>query len=237
MTVTQNKDPSVIIQEVMAQATRYNDWIYSQFEPTIGRRILDIGCSIGNITEKYVDRDRTVGLEVVEESVQIVRSRFNHCPQFQVHHIGIDDPQVLTMIQEQFDSAVCFNVLEHIENDFQALVHVNSLLIPAAVLNLFVPACPVIFGSMDQTDHHFRRYTKASLRSVVTKAGFEIQRLFYFNILGFFGWFWNARVRRKQFVDQRSVALMERVVPLLAAIERVIPPPFGQSLVCIARKK
>ena len=92
---TPAKDNSVIIQEVMANAHRYNQWIYSQFENTVGRRILDVGCSIGNITQKYIDRDKIVAFEVVEESVETVRKRFADQTHFCVHHIGIESPKAL----------------------------------------------------------------------------------------------------------------------------------------------
>lgn len=230
------EDDSIIIQEVMAKALRYNQWIYTQFEKTIGKRILDVGCSIGNLTEKYIDQDKVIAFEVVEESANIIRERFQYKPQFTVYLMSIEDPRVLTVTEADLDTAICVNVIEHVENDVRALQHMAALMISGGWLNLFVPAGPTIFGTMDATDGHFRRYTKTSLHKVVETAGFEIVKLYYFNILGFFGWWWNGRVRKKKYIDARDVCMMEFLVPVLRSIESIMPLPFGQSLVCVARK-
>ena len=230
------KDNSIIIQEVMANAERYNDWIYSHFAATVGNRILDVGCSIGNLTQKYVDRECVVAFEVVPASVEYIRDRFKDKSQFSVHQLGIEDPRVQTIAPHDMDTTICINVLEHVEQHDIAVRHMHEMMASGGWLNLFVPACPSIFGAMDRTDGHFRRYTKPTLRRVVEANGFKIHKLYYFNWLGYFGWWFKGRVQKKKFVDTGSVAMMEKLVPMLRALESIAHPPLGQSLVCIARK-
>ena len=37
--------------ETMAGAVNYNRWLFSQAEPFLGRRVLEIGCGIGTYLE------------------------------------------------------------------------------------------------------------------------------------------------------------------------------------------
>ena len=57
------------------------------------------------------------------------------------------------------------------------------------------------------------------------------------NALGALGWFVAGRILRVQSISTRTVALNERfIVPVGRRIERVIRPPFGQSLIAGARR-
>jgi hypothetical protein len=59
-----------------------------------------------------------------------------------------------------------------------------------------------------------------------------VTRLFYFNVVGTAGWFWNARVRRVKQLPLRQVRWFDALVPLLR-LEDAAPLPFGQSLVAV----
>src|ERR1051325_6592661 len=46
--------------ERMAAAPRYNRWMYERLRPWVGRRVLEIGAGIGNMSAFLIDRDRVV---------------------------------------------------------------------------------------------------------------------------------------------------------------------------------
>ena len=95
-----------------------------------------------------------------------------------------------------FDSIICLNVLEHVEQDKQALRTFYQLLCPGGHLCLLVPAFPALFGTLDLNGPHFRRYTWRGLKTLLTGEGaegeqkerFEIVRMKYFNLFGIPGW-------------------------------------------------
>ena len=61
--------------------------------------------------------------------------------------------------------------------------------------------------------------------------GFRVRHSRYFNSLGFLGWWVNARVLRRQRQSESQIELFDRVfVPALSRLERIIEPPFGQSI-------
>ena len=46
--------------ERMAAAPRYNRWMFERLRPWVGRRVLEIGAGIGNMSAFLVDRERLV---------------------------------------------------------------------------------------------------------------------------------------------------------------------------------
>lgn len=135
------------------------------------------------------------------------------------------------------DSLVAVNVLEHIERDAEFLRQAWEIARPGGTLLLFVPAVPAIFGSLDAAFEHYRRYTKASLRSSLETAGWHVERLGYMNMPGILPWFVAGRVFGKTSISGAEARLYDRlVVPVTAAIEDRVNIPIGQSLLAVARK-
>lgn len=224
------------IQHRLSEVDRYNDWIYEQFRPFVGNRVLDVGCAIGNITKRYMDRDLVIGLDVAQEFIDAMRGRFGHLPNFRAELIDIADPRVTALSEENIDTVVCANVLEHVEDDGAALSHIHQILTPGGRLLLLVPAFQFLFGTMDRADDHYRRYTKALVAERLRRAGFEIEKLYYMNIVGILGWFLNGRILKKQIVSMSHYSLYNKIVPTLAKMERRFPPPAGLSVIAIAQK-
>jgi len=71
----------------------------------------------------------------------------------------------------------------------------------------------------------------------MVEAGFLLQTTFYMNMIGMAGWFWNNRVRRINEENAAQVELFDRYIARQAErFERLIPPPFGLSLIAVGRK-
>jgi SAM-dependent methyltransferase len=227
---------SLEIQRRLSEVDRYNDWIFRQFEPHVGRRVLDVGCAIGNITQFFLDRELVVGIDAVREFVEFIRARFADHPNFRAELHDIASPSVLSLEPERFDTITCANVLEHVSDDRQALAHMFSLLVPGGRVLLLVPAFRALWGTLDDIDDHYRRYNRPELRSKLNKAGFDVEQLYFMNPLGIAGWLLNGKLLKRDVVPAGQYSLYNRLVPVLAGVERIVKPPFGLSLIAIARK-
>lgn len=86
-------------------------------------------------------------------------------------------------VEGPFDVISMLDVLEHIENDQQALEVVRSLLAPDGRLILTVPALPVLYSDHDRALHHFRRYTRRTLTEAIDGAGLRVRRVGYWTSL------------------------------------------------------
>ena len=99
---------------------------------------------------------------------------------------------------------------------------------------LIIPAFEALYGPIDRKLGHYRRYTRASLAKVAEAAGLRVKKAHYMNVVGFFGWWTNAHVFRRQTHAERQIAIFDRyIVPVLSAIEVRVLPPFGQSLFAV----
>lgn len=72
-----------------------------------------------------------------------------------------------------FDSAVCFQVLEHIPQPWQTLAELHRVLRPGGVAYLTTP----FLWMVHEEPYDFFRYTEFGLRSLLESAGFEIMHL------------------------------------------------------------
>ncbi|MGI8825551.1 MAG: class I SAM-dependent methyltransferase [Chloroflexota bacterium] len=225
---------SLEIQSRLANAENYNRWIFSQIAPYVGRRILDVGCAIGNITQFYVDREIVVGLDVMEEELAVARRRFAG-KNFEAHLMDVSSDALGQFRDRSLDTVVCLNVLEHVEDDVHALRNMARTVLPGGRLCLLVPVNKWLFGPMDSVDHHYRRYTRREMNAKLAEAGLEVEHQNYFNMLGIAAWFFNNRILKKSLATPVEYSLYDTLVPVLQAIERAMPPPAGLSLVSICR--
>ncbi len=84
-----------------------------------------------------------------------------------------------------YDMIVLLDVLEHVEADMESLAAIRRKLRPEGRLLVTVPALPWLWSAHDAKHHHFRRYTKASLRRTAEAAGLQVLETGYFNTLLF----------------------------------------------------
>ena len=77
------------------------------------------------------------------------------------------------------------DVLEHVEDDRAALKAIAARLRPGGSVLLTVPQYPWMWTGHDAASHHFRRYTKSTLRKVAEEAGLKLDLLQSFNSLLF----------------------------------------------------
>jgi SAM-dependent methyltransferase len=222
--------------QALAEAKNYYQWVIGQFAPFIGKRVIEIGAGIGTFAWSLLHHTSLSELVLVEPGdnlFPILQRRFAGEPRVKIVHGYFQH----LAIPATADSIVLVNVLEHIAADQAFLDDAHETLTPGGTLLLLVPALPWIYGSLDQAFGHHRRYTKTSLASKLRAAGFGIIRLSYLNFPGTVGWFLTGKVLRRTTLKSRHVRWYDRwVIPWVSRLEGRWEPPFGQSLIVIARK-
>jgi SAM-dependent methyltransferase len=220
----------------MSQAVRYHRWIVGELAPYLGGDVAEIGAGTGNVSRLLLDRGIR-HLTAVEPSPQmypILRRRMQGEPRATVLHGRLGEAG--TSFPGRFDSIVYLNVLEHVADDGEEMRRAFDALRPGGHLCVFVPALRWLYGRLDAEVGHHRRYHRADLRAVVVQAGFHVERLRYFDAPGVLPWLVFIRLLRRP-LDGGGVGAYDRwVVPVARAVERVVPPPLGKNLLCIARR-
>jgi SAM-dependent methyltransferase len=214
----------------MAAAENYNGWLLERGRPFLGRRVLDVGAGIGTFTERLAPLcELVVAVEADPEFARILERRFVGHANVQV----VDSDAERSLPCGPYDAIVCFNVLEHIRDDEEAMARFRSRLAPGGALLLLVPAHPQLYGATDRMLGHERRYRKDELRSRLEQAGFSVGVLRHVNPVGAVGWLVSARLLRRRDIPQASLALFDRAVPLLRHLDR-LRLPIGLSLWAVA---
>src|SRR5213079_458222 len=220
--------------ERMAAAPRYNRWMFDRLRPWVGRRVLEIGAGIGNMSAFLVDQtrvERVVLTDTEPDYLGRLRERFARRSQVSVAELRL--PAVSpALVAERLDTVVCLNVLEHIEDDRASLRAMHDLLQPAGRLLLLVPSLRALYGSLDEALGHFRRYVPDELQAKLRTAGFRVRHLEYFNLAGVPGWWLTGRLLRRRLIPTGALRWYEALVPLFR-LERLLPWRIGQSLIAI----
>ncbi|MGL4314107.1 MAG: class I SAM-dependent methyltransferase [Sphingomonas sp.] len=84
-----------------------------------------------------------------------------------------------------YDLIAVLDVVEHIADDVAALAAMRECLAPGGKILITVPAHQWMWSAHDVVNHHQRRYSKATLRAALDKAGLAPTHFGYFNSLLF----------------------------------------------------
>lgn len=222
----------------MLRARRYFRWLFDLARPHLGNRVLEVGCGMGNFTNLLLDRELVVGIDVESECIRTHRNRFSSNPNIISMEMSASTDSFFPPGRYSCDSAVCLNVLEHIEDEQATLRNIRSVLSERGRLVLMVPAFPALHGPIDDLLGHYRRYTRRSLAKAARTAGFEPVLLRYMNSVGFFGWWMNAKVLKRTEQSEKQIEIFDSmIVPWLSKVEAIVPPPFGQSVFAVLEKR
>jgi len=221
---------------IMEEAPAYHQWIFEKMRPWLGKTILEVGCGTGHLTGLLLGHGKVIPTDVNGEYLKIVENEFCGHPNLRrVFPWDIRYP-LPKEIDVRIDSIVCSNVLEHVEEDEEALGHFYQLLPPGGRVFLLVPALKWLYNGLDQALGHFRRYSKEELHQKLKTQGFKICELSFLNVFGVLGWFFNGTVMRRRLLPVQQVRVFNKMVSFFILFEKVIPAVIGQSLIAIGEK-
>lgn len=222
------------VLEDLVEAVNYRRWLVDLTRPHLGDDPLEIGSGLGHYASDWAASGllRLTASEADPERLAGLRERFAADPVVQVRELTVPIEQAA-----EYSSVVACNVLEHVPDDVAVLRSFARLVRPGGRVVLIVPAFPSAMSSFDRLIGHQRRYRMASLRKTVTAADLRVDVLHHVNSLGLLGWYVAVRgLRRRPRAGALLKAYDRGVVPWLRRLEARWHPPFGQSLLVVARR-
>lgn len=201
--------------------------------------ILEVGCSTGSNLGMLGEFGEVSAMEMHDPAVQICRRRHPDIP--------ITKGAIPDYLDQSFDVICLFDVLEHIEDDREALVWIDQHLNSGGLLALTVPAFPFLWSRHDDLAHHFRRYRRGGLTRLLGEK-FDLVFCSYFNFhlfpaIALVRLFQRAKLL-PQGETEKAIGGTGLANGLLAAIFsaerfwlRFVNLPFGVSLVALAGKR
>lgn len=223
---------------IMEGAGRYNNWLFEQCKPFIGKRVLETGSGVGNITKFLAGRDLVVATDIIPFYLDTLRQQYQHHDNVSVERLDLLDMERARQLGDahKFDTVLSMNVVEHIKDDVGALKSIHALLQIGGRLVLLVPAHQSIYTPMDHHLGHFRRYNKQQLTAMLEEAGFRVEASRYLNFLGAIGWFVNGKILRRKLIPSRQLRIFDWLL-LILKLETWLPMPFGLSVLIVGRKE
>jgi SAM-dependent methyltransferase len=135
--------------------------------------ILEVGCGWGtNLRILEGAGYRVTGLD-------ISRRALDRLDRSDRQLIEADISQPLPGDLPGYDCVLALDVIEHIDDDCQAVQRLRRLVNPGGRLILSVPAIPELYSEFDEIQGHRRRYTAASLRSCLERAGLTVEDILW----------------------------------------------------------
>ncbi len=141
-----------------------------------GAQILDAGCGSGRTLEELERYGEVRGIELNEEAAEVARERDRG-------EVLIGRLEELPYGDGTFDLITCLDVVEHTPDDRVTLSELRRVSAPGGWLLLIVPAYQALWSAHDEANHHYRRYSRRTLRAAALQAGWEIERMTSFNSL------------------------------------------------------
>jgi SAM-dependent methyltransferase len=135
--------------------------------------ILDAGCGTGRNLIELRELGEATGIDPAPEAVELCRERGLSVTEAPANSIPLPG--------DSFDLAVMLDVLEHIEDEQEALTEIGRVTRPGGALLITVPAYEFLWSSHDESHHHFRRYTRRRLLDSLRAGGWRAERLTFFN--------------------------------------------------------
>jgi len=207
----------------MARAPRFNAWMADVVRPYCGRRVLELGSGTGNLTRRLIPRDQYVASDINPLYLAALRGLREDRPYLDVTLTDVTQGDSFPRPAGGFDTVVCLNVVEHVEDDVGALRNIRGVLAAGGRAIVLVPQGPEVFGTLDEVLGHKRRYTRATLAKLARDAGFELRELVEFNRIGRVAWWLNGRLLRRRHFGRAQIALLNLLTPLFRLVDRALP--------------
>jgi SAM-dependent methyltransferase len=226
------------VQETRLLINRLDEWLCQSIALYIGDRVLEVGSGMGNILKFLLalDRELVIGTDIDLACVDYLQEKYRDQQKLLVFPYDVCHPDFLRLKKYHVDTVVSINVLEHIQDDEHALDQISEIVTAGGHIILVLPAHKFLYGSLDRSIGHYRRYDKQGLYRKLSKQHLEVLAQKYLNPVGALGWLVNGRVLHKKVPPTNQLRLFNRILPLVCQLDDHFNFPFGLSILSISRR-
>lgn len=136
-------------------------------------RVLDVGCGWGVTLDALEGRGyAAVGLDISRRALEQIDRPDRRL-------IEADLTQPLARNAPGHDAVLALDVIEHLDDDRQAVRQLGTLVMPGGLLIVSVPALPELFGEFDTVQGHRRRYRPETLSAAFGDSGIRLEQMLW----------------------------------------------------------
>jgi SAM-dependent methyltransferase len=220
------------VLEGLATAVNHRGWFVELALPYLGDDPIEIGSGLGDYALEWANFvPRFTATEADPDRLVSLKERLRTHRNVEVREMLLPSNDTGT-----YSAVVSYNVLEHIEDHVGALRSMGHLVRPGGRVIIIVPAFMFAMSPVDLATGHVRRYTKKTMRMAMEAAGLTVEKLHYANALGLIGYYTATSIFKLAPKEGPMVKMYDSVVlPITKLAEKIVRPPFGQSVFAVAR--
>lgn len=199
--------------------------------------ILEVGAGYGVMTEMLKEYGTVTAIEPYPDAIKYLERTL----EVKTHCCTLDALSNLKY-KDKYNIVVAFDVIEHIEDDLEALDIIEFILKNRGLLILTVPAYMFLWSEHDRLNNHHWRYTIKELESTLG-VSFGIKRATYFNTLLFplalLDKLWLARNKQSSALNPSKLVntILYRIFSTEKILLKYFNLPYGVSILLIAEKR
>jgi SAM-dependent methyltransferase len=210
-------------------------------------QIVEVGAGTGSVCGFLVRNGiQAVAIEPLKAGAKIIQDKGVQtiCGQL----------EAVSFPEDSIETYGVFDVLEHLENPSQILQEMYRTLKPGGYLFVTVPCGHWLWGHMDESLGHFRRYSRKGIDQLVAKSGFEsigsrylflslVVPAFVFRAVPYRLGIRKSESNALQTVqrEQRSNAFLNKIMKVVFKVESIASRklwlPYGLSVFAIYTKQ
>ena len=216
---------------------QYLNWLSRVLRPHLGDTVLELGAGIGNVAGHLMGR-RLYYVVAEKDPLYLhsLHNRFLRTPNVEVLELDPEIPEDYQRVGGPFDTVLCVNVLEYVEDPSTVIGSAVSALKPGGSLIVLVPQSPSLFGTLDQAIGHRRRFSTSQLRALLEQNGLAVKEMRQLNKIGTVGWWLFGNVLRQKRISKVTLKIFDKTVWFWRHFDGVFPWP-GLTLVAVATKR
>lgn len=212
---------------------QYLDWLTRILRPHLGDCVLELGAGIGNLSGRLMGRRvEYVAAESNPLHLHALRNRFLRTPNVRIAGVAADDVAGIQNLPGAFDTVLCVNVLEYTDS-FDVLRAAREKLNPGGSLIVLVPQGRSLYGPIDKTLGHRRRFSRRDLRTALESNGFHVARMYQLNSAGAAAWWFFGKVLHRRIINKLALKIFDKTVWFWRRVDGLLPWK-GLSLIAIA---
>ena len=216
---------------------QYLSWITRLLRPYLGDTVLELGAGIGNLSGRLMGKKlRYIASEKDPLYLHSLQNRFLRTPNVDVQIVDPDVPADYAPFASAVETGLCVNVLEYSEDPAGVLRSLRTTVKRGGNAIVLAPQGQGLFGTVDRTLGHKRRFSETELREMLDKAGFVVERIHQVNKIGKPAWWLYSKVLGKRSISKLPLKIFDKTVWIWRRVEGLLPWQ-GLSIVVVARAK
>jgi SAM-dependent methyltransferase len=215
---------------------QYLSWLAHTLRPHLGDAVLEVSAGIGNMTSRLMTR-RLLYMAAEKDPLYLhaLRNRFLRTPNVVVQQVDPEIPKDLAGLENCFDTVLCVNVLEYVDDPKSVLERLCTTLKPTGKVVILVPQNSQLYGSADRRLGHKQRFSKAEIREMLHSQGLAVEKISDFNKAGTPPWWAYSKRRGARRISKPVLKIFDKTVWAWRRLDSFMPWT-GLSLIVVARK-